>query len=701
MSIPHIQTVAAPFDIKETWKDKPGTLSNAMRPGAGFSFTYDGKSIGPEFAADWRRASADEATSGITRSALIHTSGLLVTREMRVMPEFGAVEYRVIFKNTSRKVLPAVSGIHALNIAFGEGALDANCFVSSGGGLADGFLPPRTFAIRKSYLSSVSEYPVVIELGTEGGRSSNKDLPFFFLHNSQKHEGMFAAIGWSGQWAAVAFLDQATKTLSLKGKIPDVEIALEPGEEIQGATVLVGLYQGEVADGSNRLRRLIRDVYTPELAGAKFLPIATYDTWFGLGLKFDESVLRKLADGASAIGQEYFLLDAGWYTGTEGDLDFSPGLGNWYDVDRGKLPNGLGPIAEYVRSKGLKFGLWFEPERVASGSHLALEHPDWVLWEHGKEPESWWRDLYPTFFKKRYGLLDYGRLEVQRWVQTLLDRYIRDYDVEYIRYDFNLDPLPYWEANDKPNRRGITQLRHIQGFYSIIDWVREQHPGTVLEGCASGGRRIDLETARRFHTSWISDYTVDPSIIRYHLFGINHFMPGNYNYVQYTLPSPTQKDFEPDDLGFQSLFGGAFGTGGRIDLWPDEMKQMARQHVETWKRLRRYLVEDYYPLSAQPGDTVSWSGWQFQDPNDQSGFVQTFRTNTADATHRFVIHKLEEQAHYRFSDVYGGEIIEVTGSTAMTEGIEVVQEPMSSRIFTYRKLSADRARLAAGVTRLR
>lgn len=229
----------------------------------------------------------------------------------------------------------------------------------------------------------------------------------------------------------------------------------------------------------------------------------------------------------------------------------------------------MGPVADYVRSKGLKFGLWFEPERVANDTHLAREHPDWILWKHGKEPRSsaFLREKYPdhVYFNKSYGLLYFGRPEVQQWVCELLDRYIRDYGVRYIRHDFNIDPLSYWDANDGPGRRGMTQLRHVQGLYSVLDWIRNRHPDTVLEGCASGGRRIDLETVRRFHTFWISDYTVDPSIIRFHLFGIHHFLPGNYHYVQYTLPSPRQTNFQPDDLSFQSLFGGSFGTGGRVD----------------------------------------------------------------------------------------------------------------------------------------
>jgi hypothetical protein len=92
-------------------------------------------------------------------------------------------------------------------------------------------------------------------------------------------------------------------------------------------------------------------------------------------------------------------------------------------------------------------------------------------------------------------------------------------------------------------------------------------------------------------------------------------------------------------------------------------------------------------LSAQPGDIESWSGWQFQDPQDQSGFIQTFRTKTPDATHRFAAYGLDEQARYLFSDAYVGKSFEMTGSVAMKQGIDVTQTPMSSTVLIYRIIS--------------
>src|SRR6185503_8773167 len=140
-------------------------------------------------------------------------------------------------------------------------------------------------------------------------------------------EGLFVAFGWSGQWAMQIGLDRKSSTVTLRGKIPGLNIALEPGEEIEGPTVLIGWYRGSVHDGSNRLRRLIRETYVPQQTASTILPAATYSNWYDLWGEFDEQQLKKTIDAAAALGQDYFILDAGWYAGAnEADGCFSAGL---------------------------------------------------------------------------------------------------------------------------------------------------------------------------------------------------------------------------------------------------------------------------------------------------------------------------------------------------------------------------------------
>jgi alpha-galactosidase len=653
-------------DLSDIWKSHE-LFGSALLPGPGFAFSYGGHpAVAPEGVQH-------KSTGSSIETVFRYADGIQAIRTVKLLQDFSAVEYAIRFHNAGAGRSKAIDKVEALHASFSPQVLHDLYVLSSGGGTAEGTYPPNAFTIKKHLFAATVPTGGEVTLTTAGGRSSNLDLPFYFVHSEKLSSGIFIGVGWTGQWESTisANFDEVVTShagLSLRAGIPDLHIELEPGEEISGPTILMGSYRGAVADGSNRLRRLIQQHYTPQLDGNKMTVIATYDAWWNIQEDFDEALLKPIVDVAAEVGEEYFLLDAAWYIGSNGTEGFSGGVGNWDQVDARKFPSGLNHFADYVRSRGLKFGLWFEPERVRRGTILDKEHPDWTIWLNDNE---------------NYGLLDYGRVDVQEWVKEMMDRYIKQCGIKYIRHDFNIDPLPFWNSHDKPNRRGISQIRHIEGFYKVIDYIRDAHPATVLECCASGGRRIDLETARRFHTYWISDSTEDPAIDRFHLQGINCFLPGNYSYVQYTLPLSSQKDFTPRDIDYLSLFGGAFGVGGRLDLWPAAQKERFATLEKIHRRLRPFLMEDYYALLPQSMDLGGWDAWQFHNPRTNSGFVQAFRHDSAVASLNIPIFAVVSGDNYEFEDPVTGEKMQTPGAVAGKDGLLFQLDKMSSRILLY------------------
>jgi alpha-galactosidase len=663
-------------NLRDLWQvGFANAFHQGLLNGCGFSFILNEKKVGPGLFDGWEVST--EQSGETINTAFRSSGGLLVTREVRPFPQFSSVEYTVRFKNEGLAELPPLSSVLALNLSFADPLTRGISVLSCGGGMSTGAYPPDQFALRRHYMGpSVTAFGEVT-LTTEGGRSSNLDLPFFFVEHEPSGTGLFIAFGWSGQWMARVSINLPDRRLDISGSMPRISLQLQPGEEISGPRILLGCYEGSLSQGSNLLRRLIREQYSPMFKGKKPQPVATYDHWWDIGATVNEGFLRGLADAAADIGQEYFLLDTGWYEGVTDQWTFSTGLGNW-EADKTKFPSGLRALSEYTRSKGMKFGLWFEPERVAKNSRLAKEHPDWILWLPEEQSHG------DFFTDPEYGLLDFGRQAVQEWVTSMIVRHVEENGVEYLRYDFNLDPLGYWDSHDVLNRRGLLQIRHIEGLYRVIDSIRNRCPITLMEGCASGGRRIDLEMARRFHTFWISDYTIDPNLIRFHIEGLSHFLPGNYMYVCYWLPVSAGTNPPPDDISFQSLFGGAFGTAGRIDLWSQEMKTRARRHVEVYKRLRQYLVEDYYLLSSQPRDLDSWEAWQFHSAKTNEGFVQAFRMRSQKHTTQFPLRGVKPDFTYILQDVYTGKSMRVAGSTLLKNGVAFELARMSSQVWTYR-----------------
>ena len=136
----------------------------------------------------------------------------------------------------------------------------------------------------------------------------------------------------------------------------------------------------------------------------------------------------------------------------------------------------------------MKFVVWFEPERVHPQSRIGKEHPQWVLRTGGGD-----------------GLFNLGDPPARQWLADYLSKCIRDWGIDVYRNDFNIDPLPFWQAADQPDRQGMAEIRYVEGLYRMWDELRHRHPGLTIDNCASGGRRIDLETLSRSYPPWHSD----------------------------------------------------------------------------------------------------------------------------------------------------------------------------------------------------
>ena len=220
----------------------------------------------------------------------------------------------------------------------------------------------------------------------------------------------------------------------------------------------------------------------------------------------------------------------------------------------------------------MQFGLWFEPERAGPNSRLAREHPDWVL----------------TIPGRRWVAVNLGHPAVQDYFCQLLDCYIGELGIRYLRWDMNNhDLLPYWQTKDSPGRQGITQIRYLEGLHRIEDHILASHSEVILENCAGGGLRIDLASLGRRHTIWISD-AIDTRVVRYHLEGLNQFLPGSGQIVSFSIPPADTRrpEFVLPDYNCQVCFGGAFGLCGRLHEWSTATRQTVRRHLDIYKQLR-------------------------------------------------------------------------------------------------------------------
>ncbi|SER65048.1 alpha-galactosidase [Tranquillimonas rosea] len=216
-----------------------------------------------------------------------------------------------------------------------------------------------------------------------------------------------------------------------------------------------------------------RVVHWPCTPGAR--PVH-YNCWEAVYFDHDLPVLSDIAERAAALGAERFVLDDGWFGRRDDDTS---SLGDW-QVDAWKYPDGLKPLIENVKSLGMSFGLWVEPEMVNRDSDLYRAHPDWAL---GAEDQIEGRGQR---------LLDMANPAVRDHLFATLDALLTANDIDYLKWDHNR-VLPAPDA------------AQTTGIYDLLDRLRAAHPQVEIESCASGGGRIDTGILSRTHRVWLSD----------------------------------------------------------------------------------------------------------------------------------------------------------------------------------------------------
>jgi alpha-galactosidase len=373
----------------------------------------------------------------------------------------------------------------------------------------------------------------------------------------------------------------------------------------------------------------------------------------------------------------HWWMDAGWYpcrpAGFEKNCWWVTGT---WEVDRQRFPNGLRTITDHAHGHGVQSILWFEPERVAGGTELR-QHPQWLLdhanlRQYGDETPLSREVVGPN------RLLDLGNPEARAWLIERVSALIDSENVDVYRQDFNFNPLPYWRDNDLPGREGLTENRHTCGYLAYWDALRQRFPGMLLDSCASGGRRNDLETMRRSVTLHPTDHAYQDleakQTLRHTLFQWIPFFGG-----------PVLPFDRVDTYAFRSAMGLSTVIG--YDLEQPQDLDLLRKLTTQWREVADLFYGDYYPLTSWTLAEDAWMAWQFHRHEQGDGLIQVFRRRDSPIeSASFQLHGLDPAATYVFHDYDVPGDVEHRGSDLIAGWRIAIPERRTARLIHYRRI---------------
>jgi alpha-galactosidase len=269
----------------------------------------------------------------------------------------------------------------------------------------------------------------------------------------------------------------------------------------------------------------------------------------------------------------------------------------------------------------------------------------------------------------------------------MISGYVQRLNLSCYRQDFNFDPLPFWQAADEPERMGIHEVRHMMGLYSLWDALLTRFPHLIIDDCASGGRRIDIEMLSRSIPLWRSDYQcrwdADPETAQVHNTGISWWIPYSGTGVGcimgdlYRLRSCYSNAMVCNWWGYDSW-----------DITDDQPLDLARAQLAEYRRVQEYFSCDYYPLGGFSSEDTGWSVSQYNRPEQGDGILLAFRRPDSPLeAGRFFLEGLESAASYRLEDQDSHEEVILTGQELMESGLSLVMlTRRSSRLVIYQKI---------------
>lgn len=507
------------------------------------------------------------------------------------------------------------------------------------------------------------------------GTSCKGAFPYMRLLG--KDYGINLAIGWTGKW--ITELKPVPDGVCVSVGQARCSMRILPGETMRTPRLTCVAYSGSETKGLNLWRRWYLKHILPSVKPMCCMHYFKEGNWPEFTGATQQGQLNAIDTYLRhSIHPDVLWMDAGWYPC---DHKWNR-LGNW-QPDPERFPEGLSRIGKKCAEEGIEYLLWFEPERTFAGTQLEQSHPEWML-----------RMTNEDGIVDPYCLTNLADPQCREYITDLVDSIIKESGVTIYRQDFNFDPYPRWVQNEASDRIGALENLHIQGYYRFWDELRARNPGLLIDSCASGGRRNDLETMRRSVPLHYTDvgYGIHPikqlqhrrmfewiPYFRAHVWSWDHADTGEYETNSNNAP-------KLDKYAFYVALAPAI-TDMLDHRDSEERYALSQQMQPIWRKAADLMLQcDYYPLTECRASSEDFYAMVFYSPEQGDGFLNVVSNNANPETHfTAVLDMLDTDAVYVLTEAESERSCSYTGAH-LAAGLTLELSRRSGLLFFIQKV---------------
>lgn len=518
----------------------------------------------------------------------------------------------------------------------------------------------------------------------KGVRTTHTENPSFLLAlnapmTENDGEVIAGALAWSGNYKLNFELDEFNMLNISAGINPYAsEYHLKPGETFHTPEMALTYSKAGAGEASRHLHDWARNYVVYD---SKTIRPTLLNSWEGAYFTFDEKTLTDMIDDAADIGLEMFVLDDGWFGNNYPRNSDKAGLGDW-QVNKSKLPDGIGYIADYAVKKGLQFGIWIEPEMVNPESDLAKKHPDWIAKSEGREVTT----------MRNQWLLDVCNPKVQDFIFSVFDETMKlSKNITYIKWDANRHVESVGSEYLSDDRQSHFWINYTQGLYSIYDRIRQKYPNVIIQACSSGGGRVDYGALKYHQEVWTSDNT-DPLSRLYIQYGTNLIYPALVTGSHVSAsPNHQTNNQTPLKFRFDMAMSGRLGMELQPKSLSEQERAFAQKAIANYKDIRDLVMfGDLYRI-VSPYDGHGYYSLMYVGKDKKRavlyGYCVEYQGRTI--TPQFKLNGLDPNKKYLLKELnvdksgFWGDGKIFTGSYLINEGINPkLQKCFDSVVFS-------------------
>ena len=618
-------------------------------------------------SSDFTLKSTDKQQNTVTRSenttfTLAHKSGLEFELRCVYYPDYAAFDWVIYFTNKGKENSPKVYDISPAELTFeGENPVILSNY-SDGG-------PFAPFVPQTIYLNDGDSRT----FAPQNGRSTEAAFPYYNFEYGNK--GAFVVTSWSGIWQADFNYNNGVTTYS--GRQQTFNSYLKSGETARTPLTAVILYDGRDTDRATNLWRnwfmdcnMEKDdngnLPTPFVAG---VTSAVYNEMSRATDQNQIDAIRTYLE--HGIDINVWWMDADWYAKVDPNQTGFP-VGNWVpDTDR--FPSKFKAISDYANNEDVKTLLWFEPERISITTKQYNNTPET---EYRVKPE-WLIGYGEAGSQIAYGVegnafqLDLGNKEAFDWLCNRVSTIIKEGGISIYREDLNSNYIDEtWAAANAahPDRTGMTENGCVMGHYAYWDVLLALDEVELLDSCASGGHRLDLETMRRAVALHPTDFNYNDltskQIGSYGLASWFPFTGANTGVANYTT--------QTNKYVLRSAYRQALILQYNVNTMSDRYYDVAKNCVDEWKGVSKYFYDDLYQLTKNTMGSNQWYSYEYLSEEEQSGFAMVFRRSKGSAdTQNIRLKGLNPADTYEITFADQSGKVTATGAELMSSGVSL------------------------------